>query len=1189
MRRALLCLSLALAACSGGSKKVTVPPPVGADVTLESLKQDVPTHGFRPVALYLDAADKPMGARFVHAQTGFTFDYLRIESAPQGYLWVNSFPTSDKGEPHTQEHLLLGKGNRGRTFNALEAMSLAESSAFTEQWRTSYHFHTVAGHDVFWSIFENQLDAMLNPDYSDEEIRREVRNFGVDRNDDGTLRLEEKGTVYNEMQRYYEQPETVAWRLAGQLVYGVHHPLSYDSGGHPDAIRTMTPEDIRGFHHDAYHLANMGIIGAFPSSMRLVDVLDHTGAILDKLAGRKGTVTTEADLPPPAGAKAGVIETVEYPYADESNPSPMMLAWPAVRKLDVTEHTLLSLFLSALAGDESTTLYKQLIDQKTRVLETGATEVSSYLSIDLGEPVFVTLTGVTRDHLDAATAEKVRALVADDLARIAKLPKGAPELVAFNARVASRLVARRRELAKFLDTPPGFGLRLRDREKWQWHLHMLQRAEGWTKSVTMKPQLDAIEQLLASGDNIWSERIAAWSLNETPYVVIAKPAPALRATVDAERKARIDAELARLQAQYGTQDVQTTLQKFAADYDKGTAEIEAAAAGLTMPKLVDSVPMTFDDAIVAKTADVRGVPVLRATFETMQSSRVGLAFRLDVVPEADLFYLALLPQLLREVGVLENGAPVPSDEVNERLRNEILALDVSFDHNARTGRAELVIEGAGNDVEETRKALAWMTTILSGADWRKENLPRIRDLLAQSLDGFRRTMLDREEDWVSDPRDAWWRQTWPVFAHTHSFLTQAHDVHRLRWMLQDSGDAKVTGEAAKALETLAGASEKLDRKQLSSLTSLLAGGKGGEAAARKWAAPVEKLPAAARAILKDAGKDLGLLLADLPDDSLRADWAYLCKQMAKDLRAGSAAALAKLDEVRRAVLTTGNARGYAVGSTSSLDAIAPQLDAVVRGLDTAAPQRQTYSATRLFEARLRGRKRDAKAPVFVGLVNPSTSSGVFLNSAPSATYTETDEPALLDYLAGNLYSGHGPHGLFMKTWAAGLAYSNGIRPAPGAGRLTYYAERCPLLPQTMRFVISVIKEAKPDPAIAEYALAQAFSSRIASSYETRTRGLAADLVDGVGPDVIRTFRGKLQELRKRPDLTKELFARMPAVYAEVLPGLGASPANVPDIVQFVIGPEPQLNAYADYLKSSVDKDAVLWRLYPRDFWVPASL
>src|SRR5262249_37216137 len=172
-------------------------------------------------------------------RTGFTLDYLRIESAPQGFLWVTTYPTSDKGEPHTQEHLLLGKGNRGRKLASFEAMALAQSSAFTEQYRTCYHFHTTAGHEVFWPVLEDQLDAMLNPDYTDEEIRREVRNFGVDRADDGQgkLRLEEKGTVYNELVRAYEGSDAVLGRALLQMVYGAKHPLAYESGGYPDAIR----------------------------------------------------------------------------------------------------------------------------------------------------------------------------------------------------------------------------------------------------------------------------------------------------------------------------------------------------------------------------------------------------------------------------------------------------------------------------------------------------------------------------------------------------------------------------------------------------------------------------------------------------------------------------------------------------------------------------------------------------------------------------------------------------------------------------------------------------------------------------------------------------------------------------------------------------------------------------------------
>ena len=77
-------------------------------------------HGFRTDAIYLDANDKPIGARFMHTRTGFTLDMLQIQSVPQAFIYANTFTVSDMGEPHTQEHLLIGKGNKGRNINVLE-------------------------------------------------------------------------------------------------------------------------------------------------------------------------------------------------------------------------------------------------------------------------------------------------------------------------------------------------------------------------------------------------------------------------------------------------------------------------------------------------------------------------------------------------------------------------------------------------------------------------------------------------------------------------------------------------------------------------------------------------------------------------------------------------------------------------------------------------------------------------------------------------------------------------------------------------------------------------------------------------------------------------------------------------------------------------------------------------------------
>ena len=38
----------------------------------------------------------------------------------RSYIWVTTYPTSNMGEAHTQEHLLVGKGSKGRALGSKE-------------------------------------------------------------------------------------------------------------------------------------------------------------------------------------------------------------------------------------------------------------------------------------------------------------------------------------------------------------------------------------------------------------------------------------------------------------------------------------------------------------------------------------------------------------------------------------------------------------------------------------------------------------------------------------------------------------------------------------------------------------------------------------------------------------------------------------------------------------------------------------------------------------------------------------------------------------------------------------------------------------------------------------------------------------------------------------------------------------
>jgi Zn-dependent M16 (insulinase) family peptidase len=119
---------------------------------------------------------------------------------PQVFLAFNTPPVSDRGEPHTGEHLLLGKGTKGKALSLEQDLSLVESTAWTSQTDVCYSWSCSAGKETFYRSVEQYLDALLLPDYSDEEIRREVCHIGPVRDPaTGEISVDEQGTIYQEI------------------------------------------------------------------------------------------------------------------------------------------------------------------------------------------------------------------------------------------------------------------------------------------------------------------------------------------------------------------------------------------------------------------------------------------------------------------------------------------------------------------------------------------------------------------------------------------------------------------------------------------------------------------------------------------------------------------------------------------------------------------------------------------------------------------------------------------------------------------------------------------------------------------------------------------------------------------------------------------------------------------------------
>ncbi len=1155
-----------------------------APVDLNTLKAGDRAHRFEATTVWLDAADRPLGARFMHRPTGFQLDLLRIESVPQAFTWVKSFATSDQGEPHTQEHLLLLRGKRGHTLATRQSMSLVTHSAYTETWRTSYMFNTTAGVDTFFDLFAEQQRAMLHPDYSDAEIRLEVRNFGVTQAGGGALRLEEKGTVYNEMVASMANGNWQAWRAQSQAVYGPRHALGYNQGGEPSGIRTMTPQDIRRFHRASHHLANMGTVAAFPGSAAIDGLLQRFDRVLMADAPPAGAAPRQPDdlaqLPPPAGDPEGALRIAQYPHANDQQPSPVAVVWPATRELDAGEQLLAELFFANLAGDATTNLYRLFIDSRSRQLDTGARAVAASVGEWGGHPVAIEFSDVRPAAMSDDGLRAMRQVVVDELARIAAWPDGSAELAAFNQRIANRVLERERQALRFIGTPPGFGAR-GGSSAWVDLLFQLERSPGSRKSLVMKPEFARVRELLGSGRNVWRERLARWQITGTvPYVTGARPSAALIAHEQAEREARLQQETDRLKARYGEHDTQKALARFAAESDAELERIEQSSKVPPTP-FVASPPMTLDDGLQFDTQSLaHGVPLVASRFDNMTGAMAGLALRVDGVPSDELRYLSLLPDLLIGVGVIDQGRPLSFEQMSERLRREILDLSATFSTQVRTGRVELVLRGSGVGGEESRRALDWMQRVLHAPDWRVENLPRMRDLVDQQLAALRNTVQRPEEAWVNDPANAWRRQHSPAWLAAASFLTRTHHALRLRWLLKDPapGDGEPVAALLTRLAQQVQAAPGLDRLQLKALL------------AADTATGLDGLSSSQRALATEALRDLDLGVAEIPDASLAADVAYLALALRDDLATPPAQALARMDALRRRLLRAAGARMFIAAPLALRDELMPQLQALAQMLDPAPFAALPQAAEGLVSARLRGRRADP-SPVHVGLYAPNKQGGVIITSVPSVHFADAaDTDRQLDFLATRLYGGGGSHGLFSRTVGAGLAYSNGLRGSVSGASTGYYAERTPELPQTVRFAIGVVRNGRPDPALGEYVMAQAFGeTRASQTYEARAEGIAADLADGQPPALVRQFRTAILALRSDPQLVDKLFARKDRVHARLLPGYDAAGLDTVGGSFLVIGPDRQLDAWAQYLANSgaaAGGPSRLQRLYPRDFWMP---
>lgn len=1157
---------------------ITISKSVSADSNLEGLKQDQVIHGFKVANIYDNAMDKPMGVRFISEDHGFIIDLLQIQSVPQGFFWVKTPPESDMGEPHTCEHLLLGKGKTGRYVSALEDMSLGSSSAWTAQTVTAYHFNTVAGEKTFYDLFEAKLNALLNPDFTDEEIRREVCHIGIIEDpQDGSLELEEKGTVYTEMVSAFERPSRHLWLKAGEILYGDDHPLANSSGGYPPAIRKMVPEDLWRFHKEAYHLGNMGVIASIPEDISVVGFLKEMNEIL---ANVKNSDVKNPDpgigkylFPEPGDIpEQPLTMTIDAPAENAQDPSDMMVVWPANLDLDMFDMLAMQVFMQTFTDGPTSNLYNLLINSETRAIDLGANYVWGFASSDMGNPVMIGITGVRAEHINEETLYSLRGLILDELKKVASFGTNSDELKKFNDIARGHLTQSKKQYEKFLNSPPMFGFRSSG-GGWLNHLEFLEKEDGFRKSLVLKDHVARFEELLNSGENFWAGIISKANLTSTtPHALGAKPSPEKLEQMAKNKEMRLQEFVENLKRKYGTEFEQEAIKKYKEEFDRNTAALEMIAAEDELPGFIDNPPMSYDEQLVYEVIELKnGIPFVASTFENMTTSQLGLAMDMSVVPEDKMVYVPFIPTVITEIGVIMDGQVVKYDEMQNRLREEILSFGAGYDFRSERERVELVVSASGNSKDELIRAIDWIKAGLYSPYLDVENIPRMKDLIDQNLVSLRNTMKGREEYWVRYPSTGYRYQTNPLVMSTRVFLTKTHHLHRLKWLLTDPGSDADQQIIKVYLNQIAELGKNKDREALSKILENPPEAPQSEHAAK---------------LAKEAVSSIKATLKEIPDENLSADFAYLIRQIEHDLNITPQKAIDDMKSILALVTKADNARMYMISNSRDRKAAMPNIQDMAETFDARTKsQPAEYAQVHRVVERLKDRVELNSMPVYVGLINNNTRNGVMVFSARLAGILDTSDDAVLTALSGRMYGGGGGHGLFMRTWGAGLAYSNGYSNGTRSGNAAYYAERCPDIAETMRFVVSVLKNAEPDPRLADYAVAQVFgASRAPSGYESRGASMASDLADGFYPEDEKAYRQKVLELHKQDNFYQQLADRMEDAYGPVLIGYGKSLSECKEGNYFIIGPEEQLLSLEDYIESTEGPQTV-YKLYPRDFWL----
>jgi Zn-dependent M16 (insulinase) family peptidase len=1147
---------------------------LGPAEPLSSLKRNQELAGFRVANLYSDPDGRVVGAKFRHTSTGAPVYLLQIESVPQVFTWVDTPADSNRGLAHSLEHLLIGKGTKGRYFTLLNDLRLGQSGAATGLDSNFYGLSSGTGMDSFFEQFHAMLDALYKPDFTDTEAEREFYHFGVTTDPTTKKRaLIEEGTIYDEM--LPTQGRYTYYYQLNKRVLGEQNPFGFDSGGVPDEMRAVTPKEIRRFHALRYRLGpKTGFIFCLDPKERVADFLRRVSQELQQFSQK-----VPFSLMPATGQPKYPLLWSEnkgseiYPFAGATETASGFIhfAWKPVRTDSMLQLKLLQLFVRGFADKDQSLLHKFVVDSKTRVADLGATGVDSTVFLE-NSPYFpvpiVEISGIPGNLISQEQIKRLQNVVLGKILEISKYSDQSKSLAAFNDLIASSAKAWRRTESVWIKNPPGFGSP-ESKSDWKELFDYLEMNPAFSRSLSDETVWRAIDQQLESRKNIWRDVIQHFGLLDSPYATAAAPSPRLLDEIERRRQERANRKIAALMEHYHTKDEQEALLRFEHDEMDKTEEMGHIEASVSRPRFTDHPPLTPDDDIRYKQFQLGIVPVIATIFDRPPTIDIGLSFDLREIPERYYKYLPIFPACLDSIGLKQEGRVVPYSDLVGNIHQEVSAFSVGYDANAISKRADLTVRASATDTAELRRALKLIQQLMQFNYLDVANAGRLRDIIAQRLSSDDFYTKKGESTWIPSTAYSFRFQDDRLFLALNSQFTKAHWNGRLKWLLHDPVNSEQIRRLGDFAEAILAAPSGIARQQLS-----------------------QKLDEAVTdGLSKELVEYWKKNLLSFPESEMIEGLRQLTSEVQEDLRTGPGKAIDDLRALQQVMLNRRSLHIDLTLSQSTLDQIRPDLTEFLESIPApplATESNLSAANTPRIPIMEKLKKRyglsDEQFPWYVGFVNPDGVSGNVISYADFPGYSSLDRASLIRVLSSKLFAGTGPQSFHMKTWEAGLAYGNSIKSDPRWKFVWYYADRSPDISSLIALVNSMAARVQDlhDPSLVDYALRQIFSiPRSMSTFSQRGKAIALDIRDGNEPETIRRFSEAILKLRQDPDLLSELVRAVPASIGGVLlDEKYKEQQRIGRSMFFFVGPEKVLSDIEQRLP--IPK---LLRLWPSDYWI----